>query len=235
MTKPGIKIFADGASAVEMLALAADPRIQGFTTNPSLMRKAGVMDYEAWARDLLGKIPDKPISFEVVADELAEMRRQALKIAAWGGNVYVKIPVTNTKGEPTYDLVGELSHTGVKANVTAVFSMTQVDKVCAALKGGAPAIISIFAGRIADVGWDPCYIVKGAVFATSRFPGVEILWASAREIGNMVQAANCGAHIITLPDFLISKLNLIGKGLLAYSLETVQQFWKDAVESGVAL
>jgi transaldolase len=229
----GIKIFADGASVPSMLASARDPRIQGFTTNPTLMRKAGVTDYRAFAREVLATITKKPISFEVFADDFPNMRRQALDIATWAENVYVKIPVTNTRGEASVELVRELSHAGVKVNVTAICTLDQVQAHSEALRGGAPSVISVFAGRIADTGLDPIPPMQKAL-ALCRAAGstIELLWASPREVLNVVQAAEAGIDIITLTDDLLKKLDLLGKDLGAYSLDTVQMFHRDAVSAG---
>jgi len=231
-----IKIFADGASVTSMLEAARDPRIAGFTTNPTLMRKAGVADYRAFAREVLAGIRDKPISFEVFADDVAGMRRQAREIAAWADNVYVKVPVTNTRGAPSTDLIRELAAGGVKLNVTALCTLDQVREVAGALAGGAPSVISVFAGRIADTGRDPIPLMREALSicrdATRR---IELLWASPREVLNIVQAAEIGCDIITVTSDLLAKLPLIGKPLDAFSLETVQMFHRDADAAGYEL
>jgi transaldolase len=231
-----IKIFADGASLASMLEAAGDPRIAGFTTNPTLMRKAGVTDYLAFAKQVLAQIRDKPISFEVFADELPEMKRQALEIATWGENVYVKIPITNTRRETATPLVRELSAAGVKLNVTAICTLEQVRETVQALKGGAPSVVSVFAGRIADTGRDPVPLMKEALqicrAATSR---IELLWASPRELLNIVQAAEVGCDIITVTPDLFKKLELVGKDLGTFSLETVQMFYRDAQAAGFKL
>ncbi|HLK93299.1 MAG TPA: transaldolase [Polyangia bacterium] len=231
-----IKIFADGASLPSMLESARDPRIAGFTTNPTLMRKAGISDYRAFAKEVLGAISDKPISFEVFADDVPEMRRQAREIATWGQNVYVKIPVTNTKREPTTDLVRELAGAGVKLNVTAICTLEQVRDVAQALKGGAPSVVSVFAGRIADTGRDPIPLMKEAL-AICRAAGksLELLWASPRELLNIIQAAELGCDIITVTPDLLKKLELVGKELADFSLETVQMFFRDAQAAGFKL
>jgi transaldolase len=231
-----IKIFADGASLPSMLESARDPRIAGFTTNPTLMRKAGISDYRAFAKEVLAAIQDRPISFEVFADDTSEMRRQAREIATWGGNVYVKIPVTNTKREPTTELVRELAGAGVKLNVTAICTLAQVRDVAQALKGGAPSVISVFAGRIADTGRDPIPLMKEAL-AICRAAGksIELLWASPRELLNMIQAAELGCDIITVTPDLLKKLELVGKDLGDFSLETVQMFFRDAEAAGFKL
>jgi transaldolase len=234
-----IRIFADGASVASMLEAAGDPRISGFTTNPTLMRKAGVSDYAAFAREVLGRIRDKPISFEVFADDTAGMRRQAREIAAWGDNVYVKVPVTNTRGEPCTDLVRELAADGVKLNVTAICTLDQVRDIAGALAGGPPSVISVFAGRIADTGRDPIPLMRDALaICRAQSPidrRIELLWASPREVLNIVQAADIGCDIITVTSDLLAKLALFGKELAAFSLETVQMFHRDAEAAGYKL
>ena len=229
-----VKIFADGADLDGILALAADQRISGFTTNPTLMWKAGLTDYEEFAKRLLERITVHPISFEVFADDAEEMRRQALKIAQWGDNVYVKIPVTTTKGESMAPLVRELSEDGVKVNVTALFTTAQVELITAAVKDGAPSYISVFAGRIADAGIDPCRSWPRCADHARRSAS-ELIWASPREILNVVQADQIGCHIITVTHDLLKKLDLLGKDLMQYSLETVQMFHRDAVAAGFSL
>ena len=231
-----IKIFADGADKAGMLEMYRHPMIRGFTTNPTLMRKAGISDYEAFARDILGAIPDRPISFEVFSDEFEEMRRQALKIAAWGNNVNVKIPITNTRGQSALPLVQDLAHAGVKLNVTAILTVEQVRGTAAALAGGAPSIVSVFAGRVADAGVDPIpHMAACLKLVRAAGPGVELLWASPRELLNIVQADALGCHIITVTNDLLKKLGLIGKDLTQYSLDTVKMFREDAVKAGFAL
>ncbi len=225
------KLFADGADKKAMLDMYARPYIQGFTTNPTLMRKAGITDYEAFARDILASIPDRPISLEVFADTFDEMRRQALGIATWGENVYVKIPVTNTRRESSCDLIHELSHKGVKLNVTALLTLDQVRDVTAALSGGAPSCVSVFAGRIADTGCDPVPMMAESVRLVSAHPGMELIWASPRELLNIFQADSIGCHIITATNDILKKLELIGKDLADYSLETVKMFHDDATAS----
>jgi transaldolase len=229
------RIFADGADLAGILALAADPRIQGFTTNPTLMLKAGVTDYAGFARRLLEQITKHPISFEVFADDAAEMRRQAHLIASWGENVYVKIPVTTTAGEPLTSLARELSEGGVKVNVTALFTPAQVELITAAVRDGAPSYISVFAGRIADAGVDPVPIMARSVQIMAEAPRAELIWASPREILNLVQADRIGCHIITVTHDLLKKLDCLGKGLEQYSLETVRMFHGDAMAAGFAL
>jgi transaldolase len=230
-----VKIFADGADLDGILALGADTRISGFTTNPTLMWKAGLTDYEEFARRLLERITEHPISFEVFADEAGEMRRQARKIATWGENVYVKIPVSTTSGESMAPLVRELSEDGVKVNVTALFTTAQVELITEAVKDGAPSYISVFAGRIADAGIDPVPLLARAVDIMVAAPRSELIWASPREILNVVQADEIGCHIITVTHDLLKKLDLLGKDLLQYSLETVQMFHRDAVAAGFSL
>ena len=230
-----VKIFADGAEKASMLKLYADPRIQGFTTNPTLMRKAGITDYEAFARDILAAIPDRPISFEVFADEFDQMERQAERIAAWGANVYVKIPVTNTRGESAGPLVKRLAARGVKQNVTAILTLDQVRTVVDALAGGPAANVSVFAGRIADTGVDPLPVMKEALRIMAPHPQLELIWASPRELLNIVQASEIGCHIITVTPDILNKLALIGKDLAEYSLDTVKMFRNDAVASGFGL
>lgn len=230
-----VKIFADGADLDAILALAADPRIAGFTTNPTLMWKAGLTDYEEFARRLLERITTHPISFEVFADDLEEMRRQARMIATWGDNVYVKIPVSTTTGESMAPLVRELADDGVKVNVTAVFTTAQVELITEAVKDGAPSYISVFAGRIADAGIDPVPLMARAVDIMVQAPRSELIWASPREILNLVQADEVGCHVITITHDLLKKLDLLGKDLLQYSLETVQMFRRDALAAGFTL
>jgi len=231
-----IKIFADGASLPSMLEAARDPRIAGFTTNPTLMRKAGISDYRGFAKEVLAAIRDKPISFEVFADDIPEMRRQARDIASWGNNVYVKIPVTNTKRESTESLVRELAAGGVKLNVTAICTLDQVRDVARALAGGAPSVVSVFAGRIADTGRDPIPLMKEALqICRASAPSAELLWASPRELLNIVQAAEIGCDIITVTPDLLKKLELVGKDLGEFSLETVKMFHSDAQAAGFKL
>ncbi len=227
-----VKLFADGAEKAAMLELYRNPKIQGFTTNPTLMRKAGITDYEGFARDILSSIKDRPISLEVFADEFDEMERQARKIATWGDNVYVKIPVTNTRREPALDLVCKLSKAGVKLNVTALLTLDQVRDVAAALGGRAPSYVSVFAGRIADTGRDPVPIMAAAVEMVSMYPEMELIWASPRELLNVFQANAIGCHIITATSDILKKLSLVNKDLHEYSLDTVRMFHTDAAASG---
>jgi transaldolase len=230
-----VKLFADGADKSAMLSLYRNPLIKGFTTNPTLMRKAGVADYEAFARDVLEAIPDRPISLEVFADEFPEMERQARKIAGWGQNVYVKIPITNTRREPSLDLVRRLTESGIKINVTAILTLDQVSDICLVLRGGAPAYVSVFAGRIADTGRDPVPVMAAAVEIARPAPNVEIIWASPREVLNVMQANLVGCHIITATSDVLKKLDLFGKDLHDYSQETVRMFYDDAAKSRFAL
>jgi transaldolase len=226
-----IKLFADGADKAAMLALYRNPMIQGFTTNPTLMRKAGIADYEAFARDILSEIRDRPISLEVFADEFDEMERQARLIASWGPNVYVKIPVTNTRREPALELIHRLSHAGIRLNITALLTLDQVRDVAAALAGGAASNVSVFAGRIADTGRDPVPLMAKAVEMVSVHPGMELIWASPRELLNIFQADSIGCHIITATPDVLQKLALVGKDLDEYSLDTVKMFHTDATKS----
>ena len=231
-----LKIFADGASLPALQELAGNPRIAGFTTNPTLMRKAGVKDYRGFAREVLQHITDKPISFEVFADEFAEMNRQAREIATWGQNVYVKIPITNTRRESAAALVKSLSADGVKLNVTALCTVTQVRETAQALKGGAPSVISVFAGRIADTGRDPIPLMAESLQLCRQADArIELLWASPRELLNIVQAADVGCDIITVTPDLLKKLELLGKDLADFSLDTVKMFHQDAQDAGYQL
>jgi transaldolase len=230
-----VKLFADCADPARMVRLYGNPLIQGFTTNPTLMRKANVTDYEAFARDILTHISDRPISFEVFADEFEEMEFQARLIQTWGSNVYVKIPVTNTKRKSACGLIHKLSHEGVQINVTAVLTLDQVREVAGALAGGARSNISIFAGRIADTGIDPVPLVAEAVRIIRRQPQIELIWASPRELLNVFQADAVGCHIMTATPDVLKKLELVGKDLSDYSLETVKMFADDAAKSGFSL
>jgi len=230
-----IKLFSDGADKTQILRFYANPLIRGFTTNPTLMRSAGVKNYEAFAREILDVIRDRPISFEVFADNFGEMERQARKIAAWGENVYVKIPISNTKRQSSMELAGQLAHSGVKVNITAVLTLDQVRAAANALTGGSPGIISIFAGRIADTGRDPVPTVAAAVDLVSAYSNIELIWASPRELLNIFQANDAGCHIITVPETILSKLETVGKDLDEFSLETVAMFHNDAARSGYQL
>ncbi|MGA2162883.1 MAG: transaldolase [Solirubrobacteraceae bacterium] len=229
------RIFADGADLDTILALAEDPRIEGFTTNPTLMRKAGLTRYAEFAHRLLERVTEHPISFEVFADDPPEISRQARLIALWGENVYVKVPVTTTRGEPLAALARELSEDGIKVNVTALFTTAQVELIAAAVEHGASSYISVFAGRIADAGVDPMPIMARSVQIMERAPRSELIWASPREILNLVQADQVGCHIITITHDLLAKLDGLGKSLEQYSLETVRMFHRDALAAGFTL
>ncbi len=230
-----VKVYADGADLEAMLELAHSSQIAGFTTNPTLMRKSGVTDYEGFAHKLLDHISDRPVSFEVFADDHDEMRRQARRIASWGRNVYVKVPVTDTKGASTAAVVRELAESGVHLNVTALMTVGQVEVVTAALAAGPAAIISVFAGRIADTGRDPIPIMQAALAVMAPHRQLELLWASPREILNVRQADEIGVHIITVTPDLLRKLALFGRDLDEYSLETVRMFYNDAATAGYLL
>lgn len=231
-----VKIFADGADLVGMLELAKDPLIKGFTTNPTLMRKAGVNDYRAFAQTVLNAITDRPISFEVFADEFDEMERQAREISSWAPNVYVKIPVTNTRAEPSTDLIRKLSQAGVQLNVTAILTLEQVRTVSGCLaESSTPAFISVFAGRIADTGRDPVALMAAAVDILRPFPHLELIWASPRELLNIYHADAIGCHIITVTHDVLKKLALVRKDLSEYSLETVRMFYEDAQKAEYTL
>lgn len=230
------KIFADGADLATMKQMAADPLIKGLTTNPTLMRKAGISDYEAFARDVLAAVTDKPISFEVFSDDFDDMARQARRIADWGDNVYVKIPVSNTRAEPSYELCRQLAGEGIKLNVTAIMTLEQVASVVAALNPAVASYISVFAGRIADTGRDPVPMMAEAVrLAAERLPAAELIWASPRELLNIYQADAVGCQVITVTSDILKKLPLIGKDLAGYSLETVEMFYRDAQAAGYSL
>jgi len=231
-----VKIFSDGADVASMVRLAANPLIQGFTTNPTLMRQAGVSDYRAFASELLAQIRDKPISFEVFADELDEMESQAREIAGWGPNVYVKIPVTNCAARSAAEVIHRLASSGVRVNVTAILTLEQVSTVCAALAGGAPSVVSVFAGRIADTGREPVPLMREALDICRRHGAqIELLWASPREVLNIAQADALGCDIITVTPDLLKKMSLFGKDLGEFSLETVQMFRRDAEAAGFEL
>jgi transaldolase len=230
-----IKIFADGANRASMLELYRVPWIRGFTTNPTLMHKAGIANYEEFAAGVLRDIPDRPISFEVFADDFAEMERQALKIAAWGPNVYAKIPVTNTAGAPARDVVRRLARQGVKLNVTALLTLEQVEDVADALADGPAAYISVFAGRMADTGRDPAPMMSEAVKRLAAYPHIELIWASPRELLNIFQADAIGCHVITVTEDILRKTSLLGKDLNEYSLETVRMFHSDGAAAGFKL
>ncbi len=235
LTELKVKIFADGADRASMLELYPNPLIKGFTTNPTLMRKAGVKDYEAFAQDILATIQDRPICFEVFSDEFDEMERQALKIARWGKNVYVKVPITNTRGESSLGLVKHLACAGVKVNVTAIMTLDQICGAREALAGGPPAFVSLFAGRVADSGRDPVPIMAQALRLLEMRPNIELIWSSPREVLNILQADAIGCHIITVTNDLLQKLNLLGKDLAEFSLDTVKMFRNDALKAGYVL
>jgi transaldolase len=235
LSRLSVKIFADGADRAGMLEMYKNPRIKGFTTNPTLMRKADVADYEAFARQIVKDIPDRHLSFEVFSDDFDEMEQQAHLIAGWGEHVYVKIPITNTRGESSVPLIADLARAGVKLNVTALFTLRQVSEVCHAVGGRAPAVVSVFAGRIADAGVDPVPVMTAARELAVMYPDVELLWASPREVFNIFQADAAGCHIITVANDLLKKLDSVGKDLDQFSLETVQMFRTDAVKAGFSL
>ncbi len=230
-----VKIFADGADKAGMVEMYAKPYIKGFTTNPTLMRKAGVADYKQFALDILTAIPDRSISFEVFSDDFAEMERQAYEIAGWGDHVYVKIPVTNTQKLSSFKLVQKLSRSGVKVNITAMMTFEQVKKMAEAVEGGAPSYFSIFAGRVADTGCDPLPMMKEAVTFLSQIPDAELIWASPRELLNIFQADEIGCHIITVTNDILNKLYLVNKDLDEFSLDTVKMFYNDAQKAGYQL
>lgn len=230
-----VKIFADGADVKGMVEMYGKPFIQGFTTNPTLMRKAGISDYRAFAREVLAAIPDRPISFEVFSDDFAEMERQAKEIASWGKNVNVKIPVTNTQGEPAYKLIRSLAHAGIQLNVTAVFTLEQVRDIVAHLDPKTPAYVSVFAGRIADTGRDPIPLMTAAHALVHTNPRAELIWASPRELLNVFHAEQAACDIITVTNDVLAKLTNVGKDLAQFSLETVKMFRDDAVKAGFKL
>jgi transaldolase len=230
-----VKLFLDGAEASVIRAMSPDPTIKGFTTNPSLMRKAGIVDYAAFARKIAELVAPKPISFEVFSDDFATMEREARVIASFGANVYVKVPVTNTRAESSARLIHKLSNDGIALNVTAILTLAQVREVGEVLALDTPSIVSVFAGRIADTGIDPVPIMTEAVRILRDRPQAELLWASPRELLNLFQANECGCHIITATSDVLAKLRLIGKDLGEYSLETVQMFYNDAKAAGYKL
>jgi transaldolase len=230
------KLFTDGADKAQLLEMAKQPWIAGFTTNPSLLKKAGVADYEAYGRDLVAAVPDRHISFEVFSDDIPEMVAQGRVIDGWGGNVYVKLPVTNTKGEPLFEAVRVLSREGIKINMTAIFTSEQVAAAVDALAGGAPACVSVFAGRLADLGIDYRPIVRDAVARARKTPNVEIIWASTREVFNVIEANEMGCHIITAPADVLKKLPALGsKTGRELSLDAVRAFRDDAIAAGLRL
>lgn len=230
-----VKIFADGADKVGMLEMYSKPFIQGLTTNPTLMKKAGITDYRAFCKDILVHIKDKPLSFEVFSDDFSEMECQALEIASWGENVYVKIPVTNTRQETCYALVKRLATQKVKLNVTALMTLEQVKNVVESLDPNLPSYVSVFAGRVADTGLDPVPMMTKAVDILKVVPASELIWASPRELLNIFQADEIGCHVITVTNDILKKLSLVGYDLNQYSLDTVKMFYKDAIEAGFKL
>jgi len=230
-----VKIFADGADKAGMLDMYSKSYIKGFTTNPTLMRKAGISDYRTFAKEILQLIPDRPISFEVFSDEFIEMERQALEIASWGDNVYVKIPVTNTRRESSCPIIRRLSRQGVKINITALTLPSQVRDVVQSVAGGTPCCISVFAGRIADTGCDPVPLMTESLSIMKSAPNAELIWASPRELLNIFQADSIGCHIITVTNDILKKLALVGKDLSEYSLDTVKMFYDDARQAGYRL
>jgi transaldolase len=229
-----VKIFADGANLPDMVGLYKNPLIKGFTTNPTLMRQAGISDYQAFAKEVLNVIPDRPISFEVFSDDFQEMEQQAFQIASWGKNVYVKVPVTNTRAEPAYDLIRRLSRQGVQLNVTAVMTIAQTQQIASCLDG-PHSYVSIFAGRIADTGRDPIPLMASAVETLRDLPHLELIWASPRELLNIFHADSVGCHVITVTHELLKKASLVGKDLDEYSLDTVKMFYEDAKRAGYCL
>ena len=231
-----VKLYADGADKAGILSLNANAAIQGMTTNPTLMRKAGVKDYEAFAKDILQSVTTKPISFEVFSDDFPEMKRQALKIAAWGKNVYVKIPITNSRGESCLPLIKELGQQGVQLNITAILTLAQVRGVADALNPSVASVVSVFAGRIADTGVDPEPIMRASLALLQSQPKAELLWASVREVLNIFQADACGCHIVTIPhDILAKALKMVGTDLTTLSLDTVKMFAADAQAAGFSV
>ena len=230
-----VKLFADGADKAGMLEMYRNPLIKGFTTNPTLMRKAGVNNYQAFAQDIVKAIPDRPIFLEVFSDEFDEMEQQAQEISSWGENINIKIPVMNTRGQPSYYLVRRLSKAGVKLNVTALMTLEQVRDVSAALAAAPHAYVSVFAGRIADTGRDPVPLMAAAVELLRPYPQLELIWASPRELLNVFQADSVGCHIITATNDILKKLLLVGKDLHEYSLDTVKMFYNDAQQAGYQL
>ena len=227
-----IKLFADGAEKSVMLEMVQKPFIKGFTTNPTLMRKGGVTDYAAFAKEIVAAVPNKPISFEVFSDDFKEMERQAKQIASWGENVYVKIPITNTKGESSIQLIKKLVARQIKVNVTAILTLEQVKAVAQVLSPKVPSVVSVFAGRIADTGRDPVSVMKEARRLLSPNKKAELLWASTREVLNIMQAEAVGCHIITVPNDILKKLDKLGTPLRQMSLDTVRMFYEDGRQAG---
>jgi transaldolase len=230
-----VHIYADGANKADMLEMYEKPYIRGFTTNPTLMRKAGISDYATFAKDIVASIPDRPISFEVFSDDFTEMEAQAAVIAGWGENVFVKIPVTNTQGESACRVVRSLSRNGVKLNITALTTLKQVRDVTDAVRGGADCFVSVFAGRVADTGRDPVALMTAALEIMQLAPRSRLIWASPRELLNVFQADAIGCHVITVTNDILRKLSLVGKDLDEYSLETVRMFYDDAMAAGFSL
>lgn len=230
-----IKVYADGAELSKIIELAKNPLIKGFTTNPTLMKKAGIKDYKAFAQDVLQAVPELPVSFEVFSDEFDEMRDQAKTLASWGDNVFVKIPISNTKGDSSLPLIQDLAKDGVQLNITAIMTLDQVDGVIDSLNTEVASIISVFCGRIADTGIDPMGIMKNAVEYASQLPKAELLWASTREVLNIIQAENSGCQIITVPHAILDKLNWIGRDLDEVTLDTVKMFYNDAQSAGFTI
>ena len=230
-----VKIFADGADLAGIIDLLSNPLIKGFTTNPTLMRGAGIVDYEVFAKEVLAQVPDHPISFEVFSDDFAEMHDQAMRISSWGHAVYVKIPITDTAGRSTEPLLRSLAQDGIKVNVTALMTVAQVETVVQCLADGPPAFVSVFAGRISDAGVDPIPIMQGALQVMASQPQIELIWASPREIFNVVQADMIGCHVITVTHDLLKKLPGLGRDLDEFSLDTVQMFHRDAAAAGYRL
>lgn len=227
-----IKIFADGANVTEMKKVYSEGIVRGFTTNPTLMKKDGVKDYVSFAKDVLSEIKTMPISFEVFTDDFESMERQAREIGSWGDNVFIKIPVTNTKGEPSYELIKKLSDDGMKLNVTAILTLEQIENVAKSINAETPAIVSLFAGRIADTGRDPIPYIKESLKILKSNANAELLWASSRELLNIFQAEECGCHIITVTNDLLKKLQMVDKDLKELSLDTVKMFYNDASSAG---
>jgi len=230
-----VKIFADGADKAGMLEMASKSFVKGLTTNPTLMKKAGIVDYKAFALEILSEIKEKPISFEVFSDDFDEMEKQALDIASWGENVYVKLPITNTKGEPIYNLISKLANKKVKLNVTAIMTLEQVKNVVSNLNPLVPSYVSVFAGRIADTGRDPLPLMIDSVNALKTNPLAELIWASPRELFNIFQADQIGCQVITVTNDVLKKLDLVGKDLNDYSLDTVKMFYNDALSAGFSI
>ena len=230
-----VKIFADGADKAGMLEMASKSFVKGLTTNPTLMKKAGIVDYKAFALEILSEIKEKPISFEVFSDDFDEMEKQALEIASWGDNVYVKLPITNTKGEPIYNLISKLANKKVKLNVTAIMILEQVKNVVSNLNPSVPSYVSVFAGRIADTGRDPLPLMIDCVNALKVNPLAELIWASPRELFNIFQADQIGCQVITVTNDVLKKLDLVGKDLNDYSLDTVKMFYNDAKSAGFSI